>query len=113
ILIFALSGVGANPEAPWVIGALALAIAFASATQDIAIDAYAVEVLRPDEQGVAVGARTAIYRAAMFVAGGLSISLAGRWGWPAVNAMLALLYLPMLVVTWYAPEPETRAIAPT
>ena len=33
------------------IGALALAIAFASATQDIAIDAYAVEVLRPRRAG--------------------------------------------------------------
>src|SRR6476659_9057338 len=44
ILVFALAGVGNNPETPWVVGALALAIAFASATQDIAIDDYAVEV---------------------------------------------------------------------
>jgi MFS transporter, PAT family, beta-lactamase induction signal transducer AmpG len=113
LLTLGLAGVGQHPDAPWVVAALALAIAVASATQDIAIDAYAVEVLRPDEQGVAVGARTAIYRAAMFVAGGLSISLAGRWGWPAVNVMLALLYLPMLVVTWWAPEPEERPVAPT
>jgi PAT family beta-lactamase induction signal transducer AmpG len=101
-----LAGLGGHPDTPWVVAAVALAIAFAAATQDIAVDAYAVEVLRTDEQGVAVGARTALYRAAMFVAGGLSISLAGRWGWPAVNVMLATLYLPMLVVTWLAPEPE-------
>src|SRR5207249_11263848 len=50
----ALAGVGNRPETPWIIGALALAVAFASATQDIAIDAYAWEVLRPEEQGVAV-----------------------------------------------------------
>lgn len=105
-LTLALAGVGEHPDALWVVGALALAIAFASATQDIAVDAYAVEVLRRDEQGVAVGARTALYRAAMFVAGGLSITLAGALGWPAVNALLALLYLPMLVVSWLAPEPE-------
>ena len=37
-------------------------IAFASATQDIAIDAHAVEVLRKDEHGAAVGARLAVYR---------------------------------------------------
>src|SRR5262245_18681359 len=78
VLTLCLAGVGGHPDTPWVVAALALAIAFASATQDIAVDAYAVEVLRPDEQGVAVGARTALYRAAMFVAGGLSISLAGR-----------------------------------
>src|SRR4029077_8668101 len=33
----ALTGVGPRPETPWVVGALALAIAFASASQDIAI----------------------------------------------------------------------------
>jgi MFS transporter, PAT family, beta-lactamase induction signal transducer AmpG len=108
----ALAGVGQHPETPWVVAALALAIAFSSATQDIAIDAYAVDVLRPEEQGVAVGARTAIYRGAMVVAGGLAITLAGRYSWPAVNAGLALLYLPMLVITWKAPEPEGVAAAP-
>jgi PAT family beta-lactamase induction signal transducer AmpG len=101
----ALAGVGNRPETPWVIGALALAIAFASATQDIAYDAYTVDVLRPDEQGVAVGARTAVYRAAMYVAGGLAITAAGWYSWPLVNVALALLYLPMLAITWAAPEP--------
>jgi PAT family beta-lactamase induction signal transducer AmpG len=105
---FALAGLGSHPDTPWVVGALALAIAFAAATQDIVIDAYAVEVLRPDEQGLAVGARTALYRAAMFVAGGASITLAGRFSWPVVNIGLALLYLPMLLVAWLAPEAERQ-----
>jgi len=104
-----LAGVGQHPEALWVVGALALAIACASATQDIAIDAYAVEVLRPNEQGIAVGARIAVYRAAMYISGGLSITLAGRYSWPLVNIGLALFYLPLLWVTWRAPEPETQA----
>jgi PAT family beta-lactamase induction signal transducer AmpG len=108
----ALAGVGGHPDTPWVVAALALAIAFASATQDIAIDAYAVDVLRPDEQGVAVGARTAIYRAALFVSGGLSITLAAQWSWPVVNAVMALLYLPALAITWAAPEPERQAVPP-
>jgi MFS transporter, PAT family, beta-lactamase induction signal transducer AmpG len=112
ILIFALAGVGNVPEAPWVVGALALAIAFASATQDIAIDAYTVEVLRPEEQGVAVGARIAIYRAAMYIAGGLSISLAARISWKLVFVGLALLYLPMLLITIRAPEPDTQQKPP-
>ena len=73
-----------SPDVVWIIGALTLAMAFASASQDIAIDAYAVEVLLPEEQGPAVGARIALYRAAMFVAGGLAITLAGMWSWPAI-----------------------------
>jgi PAT family beta-lactamase induction signal transducer AmpG len=108
-----LSGVGDRPETPWVVLALALAIAFASATQDIAIDAYAVDVLRPDEQGAVVGARIAVYRAAMFTAGSLAITLAGRYSWPVVCAGLACAYLPMLLVTALAPEPERVPAAPT
>src|SRR3954462_12377147 len=94
--ILGLAGLGNRPETPWVVGALALAIAFASATQDIAVDAYAVDVLQPDEQAAAVGARTALYRLGMQFAGSVSITLAGHWGWPAVNLFLACLYLPLL-----------------
>jgi len=103
-----LAGVSASPDAIWVVGSLTLAIALASATQDIAIDAYAVEVLRPQEQGAAVGARIALYRAAMFVAGGWAITMAGIWSWQAVFVFLAVLYVPMAVVTVLAPRPETE-----
>jgi len=111
-LTLMLAGVGDRPETPWVVLALALAIAFASATQDIAIDAYAVDVLRPDEQGVVVGARIALYRAAMFTAGSLAITLAGRYSWPLVCTGLAIAYLPMLLITALAPEPERVPAAP-
>jgi PAT family beta-lactamase induction signal transducer AmpG len=112
-LTLMLAGVGDRPETPWVVLALALAIAFASATQDIAVDAYAVDVLRPDEQGAVVGARIAVYRAAMFTAGSLAITLAGAYSWPLVCTGLACAYLPMLLVTVLAPEPERAPVAPT
>jgi len=106
-----LSRVSDHPEAVWVIGGLALAIAFASATQDIAYDAYTVEVLRPEEHGAAVGARVALYRAAMLVAGG-AITLASFTSWKLVNLLLALAYLPFMFVTWKAPEPEALPTPP-
>jgi PAT family beta-lactamase induction signal transducer AmpG len=112
VLGLLLAGVGNRPDAIWVVGALALAIALASASQDIAIDAYAVEVLHEDEQGAAVGARIAVYRAAMVVSGGAAITAAGRFGWPTVNVILALVYVPMLVLSWRAPEPEEKTMAP-
>lgn len=102
-----LGMVSDRPDAVGVIGALALAIGLAAATQDIAIDAYAVEVLRKEEQGAAVGARTAIYRAAMFLSGALAITLAAKWSWQAINLAMALAYIPMLLVTWRSPEPES------
>ncbi|HZN56017.1 MAG TPA: MFS transporter [Candidatus Polarisedimenticolaceae bacterium] len=103
---------GAHPATVGAVGMLTFLVAFAAASQDIAIDAYAVEVLRPDEQGAAVGARIASYRAAMYVAGGTAITLAGVFGWPAVFVGLGLLYLPLMGVTLKAPEPEERAVAP-
>jgi PAT family beta-lactamase induction signal transducer AmpG len=107
-----LAGLGDAPETPWVVIALAFAIAIASASQDIAYDAYTVDVLRPEEQGVAVGAKTAIYRGAMYVAGALSITLAGVYSWPLVNVILACLYLPMIVIAWKAPEPDDTPRSP-
>ncbi len=107
-----LAGVGERPEAIWVVGAIALATALASASQDIAIDAYAVEVLHKEEQGAAAGARTALYRVALLVSGGLSITLAAQIGWPAVNALMAFVYIPMLLITWKSPEPEVEAPSP-
>ena len=107
-----LAGVGSDPEAAWVAGALALAIAFASATQDIAYDAYTVDVLRKEEQGVAAGAKIAAYRAAMLIAGGIAITFAALYSWRLTAICLALLYLPMLLITWKAPEPETRVVPP-
>jgi MFS transporter, PAT family, beta-lactamase induction signal transducer AmpG len=112
VLGLLLAGVGRQPDALWVVAAIAIAIALASATQDIAYDAYAVEVLRQEEQGAAVGAKTALYRAAMVVSGGAAITAAAQYGWPAVNVLLALVYVPILFLTWKAPEPEVEAPAP-
>jgi PAT family beta-lactamase induction signal transducer AmpG len=107
-----MAGVGHRPEAIWVVGALAMAIALAAASQDIAIDAYAVEVLRKDEQSAAAGLRAAMYRAAYSVAGAAAISVAARLGWPTVNLLLALMYVPMLVIAWKSPEPDVQAPPP-
>ncbi len=109
----ALTFASDHPERFGVIAALCLAIALISATQDIAIDAYVVEVLREDEQGLAVGARTAMYRVAMNLSGGLAISLAGVFGWTGVNLLLAVCYVPCLFITLWADEPEVQQKTPT
>lgn len=112
VLTASLAGLGHHPDGPWVLLALCLAIAIASASQDIVYDAYTVDVLRPEEQGVAVGARMGLYRGAMFVAGGLAITASSWVSWPAVNAGLAALYLPLVLVTVRAPEPEVTSAGP-
>ena len=111
-LTLSLAGLGDHPDTPWVLIALAFAIAFASASQDIAYDAYTVDVLRREEQGIAVGAKTAMYRAAMYLAGASTITLASIYSWPLVLGLLAACYIPMLIVTWKAPESNGAAQAP-
>jgi MFS transporter, PAT family, beta-lactamase induction signal transducer AmpG len=102
--LVALALQGASPR----VGAVAAAatfIAFWSASQDIAIDAYAVEVLERHEQGLAVGARVALYRAATLVSGAVAITFGERIGWSVVFAILALFFLPLAAVVLWSPEP--------
>src|SRR5262249_58586532 len=85
---------------------LAIAIVTLSATQDIAIDAYTIEITSTQELGVANSVRIAAYRVAMFTAGGLLIWLAGRADWSvsftAGTTVLALLTIGALLM--HAPQ---------
>jgi len=57
------------------------ALAVLSATQDIAIDAFSIEMLEKREMGPANGVRVTAYRVALIVAGGLLVILAGYTDW--------------------------------
>ncbi len=77
---------------------LLLLLAFLSATQDIAIDAYTIKLLDKDELGPGNGVRVTAYRIALIVSGGLFVALGGFMGWTwtflaaaAVMALSALL----------------------
>lgn len=64
--------------------ALLFTLTLASATQDIAIDAYTIGLLAPGEEGVANGVRLAAYRVALIVGGGGLVMLAGTLSWVTV-----------------------------
>lgn len=102
---------GASPSLGAVAG-IALLVAFASASQDVVIDGYAVDVLEKSEQGMAVGARVALYRGAMLLSGAVAITLGQRFGWPAVFAGLALLYLPLAGAIFWSPAPPAESVRP-
>jgi PAT family beta-lactamase induction signal transducer AmpG len=68
---------------------------FASATQDIAIDALVIRTTPADLLGVVNSARVAAYRVAMLVAGAALAMLADRLGWP--GAFMAVAVLPLIV----------------
>src|SRR5947208_14755985 len=92
VMAAALLAVAALPAAP--VGALLVLALFtftiAAATQDVAIDAYTIELLAPGEEGVANGVRVSAYRAALVFAGGVLVALAARAGWPVTFAIAAV-----------------------
>lgn len=90
---------------PAMMGLLALGIAFLSASQDIAIDAYRTDVLLPEERGLGAAAYIFAYRMAMLVAGGLALIFADHFGWRLTYEWMAILLACSILATWKGPEP--------
>ncbi len=88
------------------IGALALLTAVASATQDIAIDAWRIEAASDvEEVGLMTSAAQLGYRTALLVADAAIIAAAGRVGWPLSYVAMAVLMGVGIVATFFAFEP--------
>ncbi|HXE48501.1 MAG TPA: MFS transporter [Ramlibacter sp.] len=89
-----------------VIGAFALLTAFASATQDIAIDAWRIEAASDaDEVGLMTSAAQVGYRMALLVTDALIIAAAARVGWPISYVGMAVLMVLGIIATLFAAEP--------
>lgn len=94
-----------NPgETPKLIGWLALIIAFLSASQDIAYNAYTTDVLLPTERGLGAASTVLGYRIAMLISGGLALVLADHFGWRITYEVMALLMAFATLVTYLGPE---------
>lgn len=88
--------------------ALALATAFASASQDVVLDAYRVETL--DRQQLAAGAATMVFgwRIGQMVAGAGGLLLAEVLPWPVVFAIMAAFVVVGVIAIIASPEPDGR-----
>jgi PAT family beta-lactamase induction signal transducer AmpG len=110
--LIALLGLQAPNEAIYAVAAIGLLIAFASATQDIVIDAYRADTLRPEERGVGSTATQVGYRAATWITGALALILGDVIGWRNTYLLMAMLMAACVLLTWFAPEPERVAPPP-
>jgi len=86
--------------------ACTLVVAFAGATQDIAVDAYRIEIGPPSVQGALVATYSLGYRIALIVTGAFALFMADHMPWSAVYLVLAGLMLLPVAVTLIAREPE-------
>ncbi len=92
---------------------LAVWVAFLSATQDIAFDAYSTDVLRAPERAAGAAIKVMGYRLAMIASGGLALILADRWlGWSNTYFLMGLFMALCALVTLVAPEPELNSRPP-
>lgn len=113
-LMFAIATMGAlNPAAaPWALAGLAIIAAFASSSQDIVIDAYRTELLRPVERGMGAAASVLGYRLAMLVSGALALILADQIGWNETYHLMAGLMGLCVLATLWGPEPDVEVQPP-
>lgn len=117
ILTMALS----DPQKSLTVTAIgAILLGFSSATQDIAIDAYRIEVAEDDLQALLASAYVAGYRTGMLLAGAGALKLAALFGsedrydprsWTIAYAAMAGVMVLAIVVTLIIREPAARAPA--
>jgi MFS transporter, PAT family, beta-lactamase induction signal transducer AmpG len=88
---------------------LAAVATFCSATQDIAIDAYKVELLHTNERASGSATYTMGYRLATIIAGGLALVLSDHMSWSNIYLLMAGLMAVGLIASWLGPEPQTVA----
>lgn len=111
LLIAAIVALGlCNPKHNLaVMAALAVVVAFLSASQDIVIDAWRVEILDADQQAPGAAMIQFGYRVAMLVSGAGGLFIAAYAGWFAAYVTMAVLLVVGLLVFLLGPEPRVTA----
>jgi len=87
------------------IALVAVALAFCSATLDIAYDAYKVDLLNPKERASIGALGVEGYRVGVLAATALAMSLAEHISWRMAYVVMAVLMLLTTLVTIKAPQP--------
>lgn len=107
ILLLGATNPGANlvPTALW-----AVALAFFSATQDVAADAFRVESLSEDRQGAGAGIFVNGYRVGTLVSGAGALVIADHWGWAAAYMAMAGLMAVGFLTVLLADEPDAPPV---
>lgn len=101
-------------DSAWLLGGVAVLVAFLSASQDIVFDALRTDWLERDERGAGAAVSVLGYRIAMLVSGAGALILADQWlGWQGAYWLMAALMGVGMVATWFAVEPDVEGGAPT
>ena len=97
---------------PQYIAFFAVCVAFFSASQDIAIDAYRTEVLSEEELGAGASVYIMGYRIAMIVSGALALIMSDHMSWQTVYFIMAICMVIGIFASIFGPEPVTNQAIP-
>ncbi|UAL10857.1 AmpG family muropeptide MFS transporter [Caulobacter segnis] len=95
-----------------VLAATAVAVGFATASHDIVIDAWRIEVADKEEQGPMVVAYQWGFRVAMIAAGAVPLLLAEHYGWNISYAAMGVVVGIGILATLWAPREAEHSIRP-
>jgi PAT family beta-lactamase induction signal transducer AmpG len=87
-----------------------LAVAFFGATQDIAVDAYRIEIAPPESQGALVATYSLGYRFGLLLAGALAPIMADHVDWRYVYVVMAASMIVPIAANLLAPEPDAAEV---
>jgi MFS transporter, PAT family, beta-lactamase induction signal transducer AmpG len=104
---------GSNPAANlWLVATFAVLVAFASATQDIVIDAWRIETAGEERQGAMAAMYQWGYRIAILTAGIAPLLLAQHIDWSFAYAVMAALMAIGVAAVLAAPREQPRPVLP-
>jgi PAT family beta-lactamase induction signal transducer AmpG len=90
---------------------LAILIAFASASQDVAIDAYRIEIIENKYQAAMAASYQLGYRISALTSGAGALYLAGFYSWQTTYQIMAgFMLVGIITVLIIAESPKTEAI---
>ncbi|MDR3415063.1 MAG: MFS transporter [Nevskia sp.] len=97
-----------SPASATHIALLAALTAFASATQDIAVDAYRIEAVTTELQGAMSAAYSVGYQLALLASGAGALFTASAYGWTSAYCLIAACLSVGMLTTVLMPEPAGR-----
>jgi PAT family beta-lactamase induction signal transducer AmpG len=114
LLVGAIFGLGQTDPAGdlWRTALFSLIVAFLAASQDIALDAYRIEILAEDQLAAGTAVWTSGWRVAQVGGAAFGLIFADFFPWTVVFTGLAALMAVGIIAILINPEPANPAIAP-
>ena len=111
-LMLALIGLGMTDPGVSIIptATLSTLVSLFAATQDIVIDAYRIEILKPEEIGAGAAMESIGFRAGMVVSGAGALYLAHIYGWSVAYALMASCVIVGFATVMVLPEPRLASL---